>query len=95
MQSSAKQRENFSLTRINHQEAYKFAIIAIEEMALARLRESFVNLTVHRQEWILKSLHNGKDRFVALRKFSKRSRVGVRGLFPMNRSESFKDLASE
>jgi len=41
------------------QEAYKLAIKAIEEMAQARFRESFVDLTVHRQELILKSLHDG------------------------------------
>jgi hypothetical protein len=41
-------------------EAYKLAIEAIEEMAQARFRESFVDLTVHRQELILKSLHDGK-----------------------------------
>jgi hypothetical protein len=42
------------------QEAYKLAITAIEEMAQARFRESFPDLTVHRQELILKSLHAGK-----------------------------------
>jgi Gluconate 2-dehydrogenase subunit 3 len=42
------------------QEAYKLAIKAIEEMAQARFQESFVDLTVHRQELILKSLHDGK-----------------------------------
>lgn len=41
-------------------EAYKFAIKAIEEMAQVRFQESFVALTVHRQELILKSLHDGK-----------------------------------
>jgi hypothetical protein len=42
------------------QEAYRLAIKAIEEMALARFQQSFVDLTVHRQELILKSLHDGK-----------------------------------
>jgi hypothetical protein len=42
------------------QEAYKLAIQAIEEMAQARFQESFPDLTVHRQELILKSLHDGK-----------------------------------
>ena len=42
------------------QEAYKLAIGAIEEMARALFRESFADLTVHRQELILKSLHDGK-----------------------------------
>jgi hypothetical protein len=42
------------------QEAYKLAIKAIEEMAQTRFQESFPDLTVHRQELILKSLHDGK-----------------------------------
>jgi hypothetical protein len=42
------------------QEAYKLAIKAIGEMAEERFGESFPDLTVHRQELILKSLHNGK-----------------------------------
>lgn len=42
------------------QEAYKLAVTAIEEMAWARFRQSFTDLTVHRQELILKSLHDGK-----------------------------------
>ncbi|WP_158748818.1 gluconate 2-dehydrogenase subunit 3 family protein [Acidobacterium sp. S8] len=42
------------------QEAYKLAIQAIEEMAQERFRESFPDLSVHRQELILKSLHDGK-----------------------------------
>ena len=41
------------------QEAYQLAIKAIEEMAQARFRESFPALTVHRQELLLKSLHDG------------------------------------
>ncbi|MGC2301324.1 MAG: gluconate 2-dehydrogenase subunit 3 family protein [Acidobacteriaceae bacterium] len=42
------------------QEAYRLAIKAIEEMAQARFQQPFINLTVHRQELILKSLHDGK-----------------------------------
>jgi hypothetical protein len=42
------------------QEAYRLAIRAIEEMAMARFQQSFVDLTVHRQELILKSLHDGR-----------------------------------
>jgi hypothetical protein len=42
------------------QEAYRLAIKTIEEMALARFQQSFVDLTVHRQELILKSLHDGR-----------------------------------
>jgi len=42
------------------QDAYRFAIKAIEEMALARFQQPLVALTVHRQELILKSLHDGK-----------------------------------
>jgi hypothetical protein len=41
-------------------EAYKFGIRAIEEMAQSRFNQSFSQLTVHRQELILKSLHDGK-----------------------------------
>lgn len=41
------------------QEAYRLAIKAIDEMALARFQQSFLGLTVHRQELILKSLHDG------------------------------------
>jgi len=41
-------------------EAYSLAIQAIEEMAQMRFAKSFVNLTVDRQEMILKSLHDGK-----------------------------------
>jgi Gluconate 2-dehydrogenase subunit 3 len=41
-------------------EAYRLAIAAIDEMARARFRQPFVDLTVHRQELILKSLHDGK-----------------------------------
>ncbi|MBT9330851.1 gluconate 2-dehydrogenase subunit 3 family protein [Paracidobacterium acidisoli] len=42
------------------QEAYRLAIRAIDEMAQSRFKESFTDLTVHRQELILKSLHDGK-----------------------------------
>ena len=42
------------------QKAYGLGIKAIEEMAQERFRQAFVNLTVHRQELILKSLHDGK-----------------------------------
>lgn len=42
------------------QEAYRLAVRAIEEMAHKRFRQPFVDLTVHRQELILKSLHDGK-----------------------------------
>ena len=42
------------------QEAYRLAAKAIEEMAHERFGENFSALTVHRQELILKSLHDGK-----------------------------------
>jgi hypothetical protein len=42
------------------QEAYRLGIKAIEEMAQARFQQSFVELSVHRQELILKSLHDGE-----------------------------------
>jgi hypothetical protein len=42
------------------QEAYRMGLKAIDEMARARFEQSFVELTVHRQELILKSLHDGK-----------------------------------
>ena len=41
-------------------EAYRLGIRAIDEMAQSRFQQSFVELTVHRQELILKSLHDGK-----------------------------------
>lgn len=41
-------------------EAYRLAIKAIEEMAQHRFQQSFHALTVHRQELILISLHDGK-----------------------------------
>jgi hypothetical protein len=42
------------------QDAYRRGIRAIEEMAQVRFRQPFVDLTVHRQELLLKSLHDGK-----------------------------------
>lgn len=42
------------------QEAYKMGIYAIDEMAKTRFGQSFVDLTIHQQELILKSLHDGK-----------------------------------
>jgi hypothetical protein len=42
------------------QEAYRLAIKAIDQMARTRFKQPFVKLTVHRQELILKSLHDGK-----------------------------------
>lgn len=42
------------------QEAYRLGIKAIDEMAQSRFNQSFVELTIHRQELILKSLHDGK-----------------------------------
>jgi Gluconate 2-dehydrogenase subunit 3 len=42
------------------QEAYRLGIKAVDEMAQSRFRQSFVELTVHRQELILKSLHDEK-----------------------------------
>lgn len=42
------------------QEAFRLGIKAIEEMAQARFQQAFTELTVHRQELILKSLHDGK-----------------------------------
>ncbi len=41
-------------------EAYRLGLKAIDEMAQKRFHEPFVSLTVHRQELILKSLHDGK-----------------------------------
>src|ERR1700761_5044465 len=41
-------------------DAYRLAIKAIDDMAQGRFRQPFVALTVHRQELILKSLHDGK-----------------------------------
>ncbi|HKF47484.1 MAG TPA: gluconate 2-dehydrogenase subunit 3 family protein [Terracidiphilus sp.] len=42
------------------QEAYRLGLKAIDEMAQSRFGQSFVELAVHRQELILKSLHDGK-----------------------------------
>lgn len=42
------------------QEAYRLAIKTIDEMAKSRFEASFVDLPVHRQELILKSIHDGK-----------------------------------
>ncbi len=41
-------------------EAYRLGIKAIDEMARSRFEQAFVGLTVHRQELILKSIHNGE-----------------------------------
>ena len=41
-------------------EAYRLGLKAIEEMAQEQFHEPFVSLAVHRQELILKSLHDGK-----------------------------------
>lgn len=41
-------------------EAYRVGLSAIDEMAQQRFQAPFVNLTIHRQELILKSLHDGK-----------------------------------
>ena len=41
-------------------EAYRLAIQAIGEMTQARFGQSFIELTVQRQELILKSLHDGR-----------------------------------
>ena len=42
------------------QEAYQLALRAIGEMAQSRFHQPFIDLTVHQQELILKSLHDGK-----------------------------------
>lgn len=42
------------------QQAYQLAIKAIDEMATTRFQQPFIHLTVHQQELILKSLHDGK-----------------------------------
>jgi hypothetical protein len=42
------------------QEAYRIGLKAIDEMARARYELPFADLEVHRQELILKSLHDGK-----------------------------------
>lgn len=42
------------------QEAYRLGLSAIAEMAQQRFGQSFVALSVHRQELLLESLHDGK-----------------------------------
>ena len=42
------------------QEAYRLGLRAIEEMSAERFDAAFSDLTIHRQELILKSLHDGK-----------------------------------
>lgn len=42
------------------QEAFRLGIKAIDDMAQTRFQQAFTELTVHRQELILKSLHDGK-----------------------------------
>jgi hypothetical protein len=42
------------------QEAYGLGLAAIDDMARTRFEQPFVDLTVNRQELILKSLHDGK-----------------------------------
>lgn len=42
------------------QEAYRLGLAAIADMAQQRFGQSFVELSVHRQELLLKSLHDGK-----------------------------------
>lgn len=42
------------------QEAYLRGVQAIDEMALTRYRAPFVKLSVHQQELLLKSLHDGR-----------------------------------
>lgn len=42
------------------EEAYRVGIAAIDDMAQHRFKQPFAELTVHRQELILKSLHDGK-----------------------------------
>jgi hypothetical protein len=42
------------------QEAYRLALRAIDEMATERFRLSFTSLSVHRQELILKSIHDAE-----------------------------------
>lgn len=41
-------------------EAYRIGLRAIEEMALQRFGSMFASLSVHRQELLLKSIHDGK-----------------------------------
>lgn len=42
------------------QEAYRIGIKAIDDMARERFQQPFAELSVHRQELLLKSLHDGK-----------------------------------
>ena len=42
------------------QEAYRLGIKAIDDMARSRYGQPFVELTVHRQELLLQTLHDGK-----------------------------------
>jgi hypothetical protein len=42
------------------QEAYRLGLKAIEEMAQERFEQAFTALTIHQQELILKSLHDGE-----------------------------------
>jgi len=42
------------------QDAYRLGLKAIERMARSRFKQPFVELSIHRQELILKSLHDGK-----------------------------------
>jgi hypothetical protein len=42
------------------QEAYRLGLTAINDMAVERFGGPFVSLTVHRQELILKSIHDGE-----------------------------------
>ena len=42
------------------QEAYRLGLSAVEDMAQQRFASSFADLSVHRQELILKSLHDGQ-----------------------------------
>lgn len=41
-------------------QAYRLGLKAIEEMARRRFKAAFIHLSVHRQELILRSLHDGK-----------------------------------
>jgi len=41
-------------------DAYRLGLSAIDAMAQQRFQTAFVHLTIHRQELILKSLHDGK-----------------------------------
>jgi Gluconate 2-dehydrogenase subunit 3 len=42
------------------QEAYRLGLKAITEMSQERFQAAFVDLTIHRRELVLKSLHDGK-----------------------------------